>query len=416
MSEYLSVREAQTRILEIFQPTGHEFVPLVSSAGRVLAKDITAPEDMPLFDYSSMDGFAIHSSDVQEATPQTPVTLKITADIPAGSRNIAPLYPGHAARIMTGAMIPTGADVVIPVEDTNFAQGFSGDQAIDPKAGTVTFSHSTQAGAYIRLRGEDVIKGQKLLTRGRRLQAQDVAILAATGHASVPVYQKPPVALFSSGDELVIPGEPLQPGQIYDSNQYLLTAMLESEGASVLRLRNAPDDPREIQNRLDQAVAQGASLIVASAGVSAGEFDYVRQVIENNGKLDFWKVNMRPGKPLAFGFYANTPVIGLPGNPVSAFVGCRLFVLPAITRLSGCTQSTSRIGKAFLGETVESDGRESYLRAIVQEENGRLVARLTGHQGSGNLFSLVQANALLIVPSGVKSLPLDSEANVLLIS
>lgn len=415
MSEYLSVREAQTRILEIFQPTGQEYVSLVASAGRILAKDIIAQDDMPLFDYSSMDGFAIHSSDVQEATPQTPVTLKITADIPAGSKNVAPLHPGHAARIMTGAMIPPGADVVIPVEDTNFTRGFSGSQARDSLTGSVTISHSAHPGAYIRLRGEDVRTGQEILTRGSRLRPQDVALLAATGHARVPVYRKPPVAIFSSGDELVIPGEPLQPGQIYDSNQYLLTAMLESEGASVLCLKNAPDDPQEIKNRLDQAVTQGASLIVTSAGVSAGEFDYVRKVIETNGKLDFWKVNLRPGKPLAFGFYANTPVIGLPGNPVSAFVGCRIFVLPAITRLSGCIQATPREGKAFLGETVNSDGRESYLRAIVQEEDGRLVARLTGHQGSGNLFSLVQANALLIVPSGVKSLPLDSEVNFLLL-
>ena len=188
--------------------------------------------------------------------------------------------------------------------------------------------------------------------------------------------------------------------------------MLEEEGASVLRLGTALDDPQQIRNLLDQAVERESNLIVTSAGVSAGAFDYVRLVIESNGRLDFWKVNIRPGKPLAFGFYANTPVIGLPGNPVSAFVGCRIFVLPAIARLSGRPPSSSWKRRAILGETVKSDGRESYLRAFVQEENGRLVVRLTGHQGSGNLFSLVQANALLIVPSGVKSLPLDSEANV----
>jgi molybdopterin molybdotransferase len=192
----------------------------------------------------------------------------------------------------------------------------------------------------------------------------------------------------------------------------MLTAMLEREGAQVIRLGSAPDDPQQVEAMLNEAVRQSVDLIVTSAGVSVGAFDYVRQVIETSGSLDFWRVNMRPGKPLAFGIYSGIPLIGLPGNPVSAFIGGLVFVLPVLYRLLGREQTAPRRYKAILAEAVESDGRESYLRAVVQDEGGRLVARLTGHQGSGNLYSLVQANALLIVPSGVKSLPSDSEVEI----
>jgi molybdopterin molybdotransferase len=412
VSQFLTVKEAQARIIEKLQSVGDEVVSLSHCAGRILAEDIYAADDLPAFANSSMDGFAVIASDAAAAGTQTPVVLKITAEIPAGAVPSIILRSGQAARIMTGAMVPAGADAIIPVEDTDLAPQLAGDQAGTPLPARVAIFHPAQPGENIRPRGQDVKKGQKLLSRGRRLQAQDVGILAASGRAQVTVYRKPLVALFSSGDELAQPGQPLLSGQIYDSNQYVLAAMLEKHGASVLRLGTAQDTPQQIRTLLDQAVMQKADLIVTSAGVSVGAFDYVRQVIESNGTLNFWKVNMRPGKPLAFGFYANTPLIGLPGNPVSAFVGCRVFVLPAVTRLSGQPEGTTWKRKVHLGEPVESDGRESYLRAFVQEENGRTVARLTGHQGSGNLFSLVQANALLIVPSGVKSLPSDSEVDV----
>ncbi|MBE0699217.1 MAG: molybdopterin molybdotransferase MoeA [Anaerolineaceae bacterium] len=412
MSEYLTVEEAQARIINNLRSVSDEIVPLSHCAGRILAEDVSAGDDLPPFANSSMDGFAVIASDVAAATPKSPIILEIAAEIPAGAAPTITLRSGQAARIMTGAMVPAGANAIIPVENTGFAPDLVGDQAGTPLPRSVSIFHPAQPGDNIRPRGQDVIKGQVVLTRGRRLQAQDVGILAATGRANVSVYRKPLVALFSSGDELAQPGHPLLAGQIYDSNQFLLAAMLEKQGANVLRLGTAPDDPQQIRILLDQAVVQNADLIVTSAGVSVGAFDYVRQVIETNGDLNFWKVNMRPGKPLAFGFYVNTPLIGLPGNPVSAFVGCRVFVLPAISQLSGQPKTSTWKRKVNLAEPVESDGRESYLRAFVQEENGRLVARLTGHQGSGNLFSLVQANALLIVPSGVKSLPSDSEVDV----
>jgi len=250
------------------------------------------------------------------------------------------------------------------------------------------------------------------LEKGRKLLPQDVGILASIGLARIPVFRRPRVALFSSGDELVPPGEPLGPGQIYDSNGFVLAAMLERAGAEILRLPTAPDDPEQIENTLNRAVSEKVDLIVTSAGVSVGAFDFVRQVIEAHGQLDFWRVNMRPGKPLAFGSFSGVPLIGLPGNPVSAFVGCRVFVVPVIDRLSGRERGFSHRRKAVLGEPIESDGRESYLRATVQYPDGKPTAILTGHQGSGNLYSLVQANALLIVPSGVKSLPSGAEVEI----
>ena len=408
----LSVQEAQTRILDAFQAVETEVVPVIHCRGRILAEEICAPGDLPPFDNSSMDGFAVRAGDVQNAQPSAAARLRVIGDIPAGSAPQFTLQPGQAARIMTGAPLPDGADAVVPVEETNFAPHLVQASTAESLPEEVSIFQPARHGANVRQRGADVRQGQPLLQIGRLLQPQDLGILASIGQASVCVFRRPRVALFSSGDELVQPGQTLGPGQIYDSNQYVLAAMLEREGAQVIRLGTAPDDPGQIEKLLAQAIDAQADVIVTSAGVSVGAFDFVRQVIESQGSLNFWKVNMRPGKPLAFGTFRGTPLVGLPGNPVSAFVGCLVFVLPVIYKLAGRELTFPRQEKAILAQPIESDGRESYLRAIVRDENGKLVARLTGHQGSGNLYSLVQANALLIVPSGVKSLPSDSEVNV----
>lgn len=405
MSEtLLSVTEAQAKILALLQPTTIEQVPIEKFAGRVLAEEITAPSDLPAFDNSSMDGYAVRSADSISARPDKPVLLRIVADIAAGSAPGAPIRAGQAARIMTGAPVPEGADAVAPVEDTNFAPGLPQPTALD----AVLLYKGAAPGAYIRRRGEDVAQGQLLLRPGRRLLPQDVGMLAAVGRTSAAVYRRPRVAVFSSGDELVQPGSTPAPGQIFDANQYSLAALIEQAGAEVLRAVPARDDPQQIRAALAAVVQQGADLIVSSAGVSVGAYDYVRGVIEAEGSLSFWKVNMRPGKPLAVGLFHGVPLIGLPGNPVSALVGGHVFVVPALRRLSGQAQTTPLRLLAELDEALESDGRESYLRAVVRREDNRLRVRLTGHQGSGNLFSFVQANALLIVPSGVKSLPAKS--------
>ena len=239
--------------------------------------------------------------------------------------------------------------------------------------------------------------------------------MAMLGIAKVDVHKKPRVALLSSGDELLEVDSPLSEGKIHDSNSYALAAAFESVGAEVIRLGVAKDTRESVESLLKKSTLEHADLIVSSAGVSVGAFDFVKDVIETNGKLDFWRVNMRPGKPLAFGSYKGLPFIGLPGNPVSAFVGFEVFVRPALEKLSGLLDGTRLTVKVRCGEVIESDGRESYLRANIRLENGIQTAFLTGHQGSGNLLSLVQADALLIIPAGVKCVPVGQEVEALLL-
>lgn len=402
----LSVSEARERILNIFQPVETETIPLEHAAGRVLAAEAVAEDDLPLFDNSAVDGFALRAVDSAPG-----LTLRVAADIRAGDYSDTPIQPGECARIMTGAALPPGVDAVVMVEDTDFNDRTPGKPAPE----TVTIAKSLRAGENVRRRGEDIHRGDKVLEAGIRLRAQELGLLAMLGTDNLSVYRKPRVALLSSGDELLSPGAPLQPGKIRDANSFVLATLAESAGVELVRLGVAADNEADVRSRLERAVAAGVDCIVSSAGVSVGTFDYIKSVIESDGELDFWRVNMRPGKPLAFGKFHGIPFFGLPGNPVSAFVGFEVFVRPALERLTGLQVRPRPVWKARLAETIESDGRESYLRAIVTEEDGKLVARLTGHQGSGNIFSLVRANALLIVPSGVKCVPASEEVDLWLL-
>lgn len=397
----LSVREARDRILAHFSPLEETTCPLDEAAGRVLARAILADTDLPPFDNSGVDGFAVLAADVA----QTPIALPVVADIPAGKAARLTLLPGQAARIMTGAQVPPGADAVVMVEDTDFGPQAAGSLA--PQQ--VTIHKPVRSGDNLRKRGTDIIAGQEIFRAGQVLRAQDLGMLAMLGVAQVPVRKKPRVAILSSGDELLPVEAALEAGKIRDSNTYTLAALAAQTGCEVLRLGVAADRAEEVRALLDQAVKAGVDVIISSAGVSVGAFDYVKEVVESAGALDFWKVNMRPGKPLAFGAYRGIPFFGLPGNPVSSFVSFLVFVRPALKQLCGIETAKTDTVSVVLAEGLESDGRESYLRAVVTHENGLLKARLTGHQGSGNLFSLVQANALLIIPSGVKSCPPGSE-------
>ena len=229
------------------------------------------------------------------------------------------------------------------------------------------------------------------------------------------VHKKPRVALFSSGDELIDIGAPLTAGKIHDSNSYVMKALLQNAGVDVMALGVAKDNRKSVDGLLQKTVHEDLDLIISSAGVSVGAFDFVKEAIESQGRLDFWRVNMRPGKPLAFGEYQGKPFIGLPGNPVSAFVGFEVFVRPVLEKLSGQLDGNRHTVKVRCAELIESDGRESYLRAAIREENGIRIAELTGHQGSGNLLSLVQAGALLIIPAGVKCVPVGQEVDAILL-
>jgi molybdopterin molybdotransferase len=413
----LSVDEARARILSHFLPIRTETLPLAQCARRVLATDVTAQNDLPSFDNSAMDGFAVIAADLSGTSPASPRTLDVVADIPAGTSPDVTIVPGQAARIMTGAPMPGGADAVIPVEETDFQERAPGT----PAPITVTISKTLKAGDYVRGKGTDVQTGQPVLSIGHKLRPQDLGLLAMLGVADVPVFRKPRVALLSSGDELVPVDAPLLPGKIRDSNTHTLSGLLEDSGAEILNLGIAADRRESVESLLEKAAAQKVDLILSSAGVSVGAFDFIKDVVEAQGELDFWRVNMRPGKPVAFGKFRNIPFIGLPGNPVSAFVGFEVFVRPALERLGGleaegAQKDTGRPRvRVRLAENIISDGRESYLRADVHEEDGMLCARLAGHQGSGNLLSIVQANALLIIPAGVKSLAAGIEVDAWLL-
>ena len=399
----LPVQDALERILSSFQALEKEFISLEESVGRVLSESISAKTDLPLFDNSSMDGFALRAADVTQAGATTPTTLAVVDDIPAGKMPTKHLRAGESARIMTGAPLPPGADAVTPVEETDFNNRAPGT----PLPEKVQIYKAAKLGANIRKRGDDIQRGESILPRGQRLRAQDLGMLAMLGVAQVPVYRKPRVALLSSGDELTPIGETLSAGKIYDVNSYTLSAMLHAAGCEIIPLGVAEDTPDSVSAALDKAT--DADLILSSAGVSMGSFDYIRAIIEEKGELNFWRINMRPGKPLTFGDYKNIPFIGLAGNPVSAFVGFMVFVLPVIEKMLGHGKQDLGHARARLSHPIESDGRESYLRARVRREDGQFYAELTGHQGSGNLFSMVQANALLIIPAGVKSLKKGAE-------
>src|SRR5215208_5891911 len=405
----LSVDQARERILSHFQPVTTEILPLAGCSNRVLAQDIAATSDLPPFNNSSMDGFAVRAADVVGATSDTPRSLRVVADIPAGSHPTITLASGEAARIMTGAPVPEGADAVVPVEETNFDNRDAGTPAPEE----VQIFKAATSGANIRPRGMDLRAGEIVLTKGRTLKPQDLGLLAMLGFANVFAFRNPRIALFSSGDELLPVDAPLEEGKIRDSNSYTLAALMEEAGTEVIRLGVAKDHPDSVKELLEQAIALHVDLILSSAGVSVGAFDFVKKVIEANGKMDFWRVNMRPGKPLAFGEYKSIPFIGLPGNPVSAFVGFEVFVCPALGRLSGVENGSRQTIRVRCQAQIDSDGRESYLRAQIREdaERGNFVASLTGHQGSGNLHSLVQANALLIIPAGVKCVPAGQEVD-----
>lgn len=399
--ELLDVSEARNRLLSFFSPLGMESVPLAHAAGRVLAQDIVSPLDLPPFDNSAMDGFALRAADVIQASLLSPAELNVVADIPAGNAAAVRIEPGQAARIMTGAAMPAGADCVVPVEDTDFHQRQAGTVAPDK----VRIFKALSTGANVRPAGQDLRHGQMVMAAGRKIHPADTGLLAMLGMARPVVWRRPRVAIISSGDELLPPEAPLTPGKIRDANTYTLCGLVDEAGAQAINLGIVADQPLAVEAALSRAIDQAADLIVSSAGVSVGAMDFVRSVVEQKGRLDFWRVNMRPGKPLAFGSYWDTPFVGLPGNPVSAFVGFEVFVRPALLKMQGLRQLLRPAWPARMLEPVESDGRESYLRSVVSWQAGELTARLTGHQGSGNLHSLVQANALLLIPSGVKYVP-----------
>ena len=409
----MSVDEAQKKIISVFEPLGMETISIEKAIGRVLAQSVYSEINLPLFPNSSMDGFAVRSLDLEGVSKEYPKQLEVVDDIPAGKVSKIVVQSGQASRIMTGAPLPRGADSVIPVEDTDQIQHGRQSQILQSR---VNVFRSVQSGDYVRQKGEDIRSGECVLPQGKRIRPQEVGLLAMLGMSDIPVVKRPRVAVISTGDELVPINKALEPGQIYDSNTYSLSAQVSRDGGEPFNFGIASDRESAVIDVLEKTTSSRVDLILSTAGVSVGAFDVVKSVVERFGRIEFWRVNMRPGKPVTFGHYQNIPFVGLPGNPVSAYVSYEIFVRPAVYRLSGMeTFEHLRIPVRLL-DPVESDGRESYLRAIVKRQAGNWTAQLTGHQGSGNLWSLVQANALLVLPSGVKSLPSGAIIDALLLN
>ncbi|MEX1248664.1 MAG: gephyrin-like molybdotransferase Glp [Anaerolineales bacterium] len=404
----LSVAEARQRLLDALPVCSAERVPLSQAGSRVLAQDVCAEADSPRFANSSMDGFAIRAADVSGASEKEPVGLKVIGDVPAGAPFEGSVQAGQAVRIMTGAPMPAGANAVVPVEDTDTAVAEAGARLPED----VLVNRQVEANENVRPAGQDFRRGNLLLSAGSRVRPQELALLAMQGKAEVELYRKPRVAILSSGNELVSVGDELIPGKIYETNSFALAALVESCNAEAILMGIARDELQDVQLHLGRALEAGADLILTSAGVSVGAFDYLREAVLSRGQLDFWKVNMRPGKPFAFGRYADMPYIGLPGNPVSAFVGFQVFVRPALHKLAGMRAWQRPVISARLLERVSSDGRESYLRVQIKNQGEGPAVLLTGHQGSGNLYSLVRADGLMVVPAGLKELSAGSLVEV----
>jgi molybdopterin molybdotransferase len=393
-----SVDEAISRILTDIHRLPAEEVDLIASLGRGLAEDVHAPVSLPPFANSSMDGYAVRAADVARAAQSAPVPLNVVMDIPAGTAPQRAIGAGEAARIMTGAPMPEGADAVVPVEQTD--QSWRGGTDAPPSASVSIFS-PVRSGDYVRQIGDDMKAGEVVLRAGTVIRAQELGVLAGIGCARVSVVRQPRVAILSTGDELVDVHEPLTPGKIRDMNSYTLYGLVLAYGAIPIRVPTARDTLDDVRRRFQEALDQQPDLIISSAGVSVGAFDVVRTVLDELGKVNLWRVNLRPGKPLAYGHLRGVPFFGLPGNPVSAMVTYDVFVRPVLLKMTGRPDAVPTV-QAVLGEALHSDGRRSYVRVKLTHENGQYVARTTGTQSSSALLSMVQADGLLIIPEGTK--------------
>ena len=404
-----SVSEASARILARIEPLAAEPVPLTESLGRVLAERVTSPITIPAWDNSAMDGYAVRAADIAGASESKPVLLTVLERVAAGGFPSRTVTSGTATRIATGAPVPEGADTVVRVEDS------------DGGAERVAIRSTRDAMKNVRPRGEDISAGATVLDAGAALGAAQIGVLAAIGAATVAVHRRPRVAFMSSGDEIVDLDrfEEVRAGKkIITSNSYTLRALITANGGVPLDLGIARDDPADIRARMLRAKAERADLFITSAGISAGEHDYVRTVLAELGvTLDLWRVRMRPGAPVGAGRFGDIPWVGLPGNPVSTMVTFELFVRPVIRRMMGHRRLHRRPVPVTLAEPVTAGARLThFLRAIVSVgPQGALTARLTGPQGSGILTSMTRANALLIVPEERDRVEAGATLNALLL-
>jgi molybdopterin molybdotransferase len=398
----IGVEEALGKILDSIEVLEREEKPLLDCLGQVLAEDVYAPFDVPPQDNSAMDGYAVQAKSIVGASYEHPKVLRVVGEVAAGCVTELKVEPGTAVRIMTGAFVPKGADVVVPFEDTD---------EVDRKQRSVSEAEigirvGLPEASNIRRGGEDIAKGELAVKQGTLLCPAEIGVLASLGKAIVSVIRRPVVGILATGNEVLEINQPLLPGKIYNSNSYSLAAQVLRYGGIPKLLGIAPDDVEQ----LSIAVRHGldCDMLVTSGGVSLGDYDVVKQVLAAEGNVSFWTVRMKPGKPLAFGMFKRDdgkkiPHLGLPGNPVSSMITFEVFARPAILRMMGRSNLAGPNITAMMEDPVKNnDGRRIFARVVVSRRDGKYFARLTGPQGSGILTSMTKANGLAVIPESTK--------------
>ncbi len=382
----LSLEEALGRILAGVTFLGAENVPLTRAADRFIASDIESPVNLPGFDNSAMDGYAVCSADLKTASEANLVELNCIAEIPAGASGSVLVKPGDCVRIFTGSPLPSGADAVVMQEDTRSISNSKTIQVLD----------TVRPWENVRFAGEDVKKDSVIARHGERIRSGHIALLAACGLGTVAVGRRPRVGLLATGSELVEPGQPLSPGQIFESNRTLLALLVEKSGGEAVVFPIVMDKFEQTCDAL-AAVFTECDVVITSGGVSVGDHDYVKPALENlGGTVDVWKVAIRPGKPFVYGQLNGKHLFGLPGNPISALVTFRLLVRPALLKMQGAAHMTLPTARGILGEAMINHGNRRHFARVILQGDGRVVS--AGLQASHALSSLVSANGLLEIP------------------
>ena len=399
----IQVQEALDKILCQIQFKGVERVPLGQALGRVLTEDVVSRINNPPLDNSAMDGYAVIAEDIQSATPENPVKLEMIEEIAAGYTAKGTLKPGQTMRIMTGAPIPPGADAVLMQEDTQ------------KDGNAILCLDKADVAENIRRAGEDVKIGEGVIKKGTTLSPAHIGMLAVIGRSQIAVSQRPTVAILSTGDEILELDETPQGPQIFNSNGHMLAAQIKSAGGIPVYLGIAKDTEKDLMEKFEWALK--ADIVVSSGGVSVGDYDLVKSSLQKMGQdMLFWKVAMKPGKPLAFGRIGKTPIFGLPGNPVSSFVSFEQFVRPSLRKVLGCSDLSHKTVQAKLTRTIyKKPGRLHFLSSIVSWANGEYTVTPAGEQGSGILKSAANANGLLIFPLEAEEIKQGQEVAVQLL-
>ena len=400
-----SVDQHLTDLLSGIEAISPLDLQLLDAHGCILSEAVVADVDLPAFDNSSMDGYAVRVADLADASETNPVKLPVVGDIAAGSSSAYSVQPGLSTRIMTGAPIPAGAEAVVPIEWTD--QGLA----------SVSITRAPKPGQYIRRAGEDVRSGELVLDIGTRLGPGQIGLLAAVGRDRVKVRPRPRVVIISTGSELVEPGQPTRTGQIHESNSYILTTAAREAGATVFRVGIVPDEPSKLMDAIEDQLIR-ADLVLTSGGVSVGAYDVVKEVLSRLGTVAFEQVAMQPGKPQGFGTIGpdSTPIITLPGNPVSSYVSFEVFVRPVIRRMLGVEPLGRPMVRAVCKEAMTSpEGLRQFARAWIDVEEGRYVVKPVGGAGSHLVGDLAQANAFVVIPEDVTEIEAGGAADVMVL-